>query len=270
MARRKRHEEHTNHEAWAIPYGDLITLLLAFFVVLYATSSLNEGKYRVLSYSMAAAFSGSPRAMSPVQLGAPMEGEGGPSASVSALPQDTVQLRMQRGSLIPVPFPHPGARAPAAQARQIEGALRTALSALEARGDIRIRHGDGTVEIIMNSDLLFASGSADLAPDAEAILRTLAGVLATHGYPLVVEGHTDNVPIRTPQFPSNWELSASRAGQVIRMFTDAGVAPSRLSMRAFGEHKPDASNATAEGRARNRRVMVIITLPESDAGPSPA
>lgn len=265
MARRKRHEEHANHEAWAIPYGDLITLLLAFFVVMYATSSLNEGKYRVLSHSIAAAFNSTPRAMTPVQLGAPKEGEGGRDASLQVLPQDTVQLRMQRGSLLPRPFPHPGAQAPAAQARQLEGALRAALSELEARGEVRIRHGEGTVEIIMNSDLLFASGSADLATAAEAILRSLAAVLAEHEHPLVVEGHTDNVPIRTSVFPSNWELSAGRAGRVIRLFTDAGVQPSRLSMRAFGEHKPEATNDTPEGRTRNRRVMVIVTLPEAQS-----
>ncbi len=266
MARRKRHEEHINHEAWAIPYGDLITLLLAFFVVMYATSSLNEGKYRVLSYSIAAAFHNAPRTVAPVQVGAPVVGSATYDDTLQPLPLDTLHNRMQQGSMLPVPFPEPGKFVPEENAKPdpmqpIEDELHEAFKALEASGDVRIRRGKDGIEIAIGSDLLFASGSATLSDSSEEVLRSLAKLLAANPNGIVVEGHTDNVPIRNLRFPSNWELSAGRAGRVLRLFSDAGVDGGRMSMRAYGEQRPEVPNDTVQGRAQNRRVVVIVQNP---------
>ncbi len=270
--RRKKHEDHVNHEAWAIPYGDLITLLLAFFVVMYATSSLNEGKYRVLSYSIAAAFHNTPRAIAPVQIGQPEEGSASYDGTLQALPRDTLHNRMQQGSLIPVPFPAPGAQAGSTNSAPdpmdaIQEELHDSLKELEANGDVRIRRGKDGIEIAIGSDLLFASGSATLSSSSEEVLRSLAQILAAQPNGIVVEGHTDNIPIRNQRFPSNWELSAGRAGRVLRLFSETGVDGTRMSMRAYGEQRPEVSNTTPEGRAQNRRVVVIVQNPVAAAKP---
>ncbi len=273
MARRKRHEEHMNHEAWAIPYGDLITLLLAFFVVMYATSSLNEGKYRVLSYSIAAAFHNTPRSVAPVEVGRPAVGSAAHDTTLQPLPRDTLHNRMQQGMLLALPMPATAMRAGAPDAAsdqamgRLEEQLRESMAGLLESGEVRIRRGQDGIEIAIGSDLLFASGSATLSTSAEAVLRSLAGLLSTQPSAIIVEGHTDNVPISNERYPSNWELSAGRAGRVLRLFTDAGIEGSRMSMRAFGEQQPEVSNATAQGRAQNRRVMVIVQNPEPDIAP---
>lgn len=258
MARRRKnkHEEHVNHEAWAIPYGDLITLLLAFFVVMYATSSLNEGKYRVLSYSIAAAFKHTPSSLNPVQLGDPTIGGPVPPDAVLPLPMDTVQARMQQSGLMPI------ASMPASEMdlrkQKMTDELHERLGYLVERGDVRIRESEEGMEISIGSDLLFASGEAVLSPDASAVLESLAAVLVEQPNNIVVEGHTDNVPIRNAQFPSNWELSAGRAGRVLRLFSESGMPGARMSMRAYGEQRPEVANDTPENRARNRRVVIIV------------
>ncbi len=276
MARRKRHEDHINHEAWAIPYGDLITLLLAFFVVMYATSSLNEGKYRVLSHSIAAAFHTTPRSSMPVEVGRPAVGSAAHDTTLKALPRDTLHTRMQQGVLLALPMPETAARTSEAKAaaggarQQFEQRLRESMDGLIASGDVRIRRGKDGIEIAIGSDMLFASGSATLSASAEAVLRSLASMIATQPSAIVVEGHTDNVPIANAVYPSNWELSAGRAGRVLRLFTDAGVDGRRMSMRAFGEQRPEVSNGTAEGRAQNRRVVVILRNSDPAVTPPPA
>src|SRR5512139_2319268 len=139
MARRRQHEEHANHEAWAIPYGDLVTLLLAFFVVMYSISTVNEGKYRVVSDSLNAAFRGSPQGPQPVQVG-------DPAATTVAAP--IVQLPNEMRSMA---------------LRQMAQEAEEAMSPLIAQGLVDVQQGDGFVEIAIRSDILFSSGSAQLA-----------------------------------------------------------------------------------------------------------
>lgn len=258
MARRRKnkHEEHVNHEAWAIPYGDLITLLLAFFVVMYATSSINEGKYRVLSYSIAAAFKHTPRSLNPVELGDPTVGGPTTADAVMALPIDTVNARMQQVGLMPI-VSVPGSKAEERK-KKMTGELHKRLGYLEERGDVRIRQTQEGIEIAIGSDLLFASGEAALSGEARSVLRSLAEILLEQPNNIVVEGHTDNVPIRNQRFPSNWELSAGRAGRVLRLFSEAGIAGAQMSMRAYGEQRPEVANDSPQNRARNRRVVVIV------------
>lgn len=267
MSRRgRRHEEHVNHEGWAIPYGDLITLLLAFFVVMYAISSVNAGKYRVLSDSLYAAFRGSPRTMEPVQTGEKQVGagtepvqpllKGAPQAQQAPLPTRT----SSQSEAIPQEV---SARSAAlAQASQtlahVADQVEQAMQDLVQRGMVTVHRNDLWIAVEIRADILFPSGVAQLSPGAVGVIEQLATVLAPLPNVIRVEGHTDNVPIRTAVFYSNWELSAARAGSVVRTLAAHGVAPARLAVVGLGEEHPVQSNDTAQGRNANRRVAVVI------------
>jgi len=273
--RRKRPEEHANHEAWAIPYADLMTLLLAFFVVMYAISSVNAGKYRVVSDSLFAAFRGTPRTMQPVQVGEREVGTGAdlhatavqqavadkaqshlePIAATTVVGRDAAGPRL--GANLP-----PQAAAAAAALAHVADQVERAMDELVQKNLVTVRRNDFWIEVEMRTDILFPSGSARLADTAVGILERLAGVLAPFPNPVRVEGHTDNKPIRTAVFNSNWELSAARAGSVVRVLEGHGVAPGRLAVIGYGEQRPLKSNASAEGRNANRRVVVVILSTE--------
>jgi chemotaxis protein MotB len=249
MARRRLPEEHTNHEAWAIPYGDLVTLLLAFFVVMYAISSVNAGKYRVVSESLASAFRGTPQTADPVALGEQLGGPASePQAATSERPN---HLGQPRSVLAPVPIPAEVAAAAAPRSAQLGAVAREveqALGPLVMQDQVVVRNHGDWVEVEIRTDMLFGSGSATLAPAAEGVIAQLAAVLRGAPNPVRVEGHTDNVPIRSSAFPSNWELSAARSASVVR----------RLAVLGLGEFRPAASNTTAAGRNANRRVLLVI------------
>jgi chemotaxis protein MotB len=283
MGRRHQHEEHANHEAWAIPYGDLVTLLLAFFVVMYAMSSVNEGKYRILSDSLVAAFRGSPRTLQPIQVGEKSVGSG---ADINmTIVQQAMLDGQPRSMLEPVPLKisdvvSQGAR----HASEAYEAERTSLAIMElesvaaeveeAMGElirdqmIVVRRHGVWVEVEIRTDILFPSGVATLSPEAQNILKQLAQTLTPFPNPIRVEGHTDNRPIRSASFPSNWELSAARAASVVHLFTQAGMDPRRLAVVGLGENRPAQSNDTEQGRNINRRVLLVILsgngMPEGD------
>jgi chemotaxis protein MotB len=241
-----------NHEAWAIPYGDLITLLLAFFVVMYAISSVNEGKYRAVSASLTAAFNGVPRTPVPVQVGElPVQSEG-QRPDVDLLPPPQPQ------ELKTSPDAAPDSAGEAAGLEAMADDLQKALADLINAKVIAVRETPYWLEIEIQTDLLFASGTAQLSPSASVILTRLGKVLGRFPNPIRVEGHTDNLPINTPAFPSNWELSAARAASVVHLLMRSGVAPERLAVIGLGEYRPVAENSEAAGRNRNRRVQLII------------
>ncbi len=307
--RRRKHEEHANHEAWAIPYGDLVTLLLAFFVVMYAISSLNEGKYRVLADSLSSAFGGPPRTVTPIQLGATQirgsafdrpslqtpDSRSGPSAAtpvnnpamrqVLDLPTyGGVQRKAGNGNGTGSGSgTGQGEDSAKSQNTELLGAvegrdrqlhslgrrIQQALSEMVKQKLVTVRRGDHFLEVEIQSDILFASGSA--APSAVALttVHKLANVLRGEPNAVRVEGYTDNVPIRTVAFRSNWELSAARAAGVVHELVGAGVSAQRLAVVGFGEHQPVADNATVEGRNANRRVLlVILASPQDTDAPS--
>ena len=241
MARRKPQEEHSNHEAWAIPYGDLVTLLLAFFVVMYAISTVNEGKYRVVSDSLNAAFRGKPLGPQPIQVG---------EAAATTIAAPIVQLDGDVRTMA---------------LRQMAREAEKAMSPLIEQGRVDVQIGDGIVEIGIRSDILFASGSAQLAVDAQPVIRQLAEVLRNFPNSIQVKGHTDNVPISGGIFPSNWELSAARAATVVHMLVDGGVDPRRLAVVAYGEYRPVLPNTTPDGRNANRRVVLTILSVEPNS-----
>ena len=270
MARRHKHEEHANHEAWAIPYGDLITLLLAFFVVMYAMSSVNEGKYRVLSDSLVAAFQGAPKTMEPIQVGEKQLGPGAELA-ISITRQPMIETEPRR-AIAPIAMAQTTMPSdPAAQSEDLAGVaneVEQSMSDLIDRELVTVRRHGNWVEVEIKTDILFPSGVATLSPAAEQVLQQLAETLKPFPNAIRVEGHTDNRPISTSAFPSNWELSAARAASVVHLFTRAGMDPARLAVIGLGENRPAQSNATPQGRNANRRVLLVIlsgsNRPEGD------
>ncbi|MEQ9394089.1 flagellar motor protein MotD [Haliea sp.] len=278
MGRRKRHEDHINHEAWAIPYGDLVTLLLAFFVVMYSISSVNEGKYKVLSESLVAAFRGTPKTTRPIQIGDVRPAGAAEQGLDNAMPQGTVDR-----STLSLPLDNPpgeiaGAPAPAtdslarARLQRVADDIRSALAEMIELEQVRIRETPLWLEVEIRTDLLFPVGVAEVAARALPTLQRLADILQPLPNAVRVEGHTDDVPISTVRFPSNWELSSARASSVIRLFQQRGVAPERMVAIGLGEFRPADDNATAVGRDRNRRVTIIILAddeaPAAIAGPA--
>ncbi|MEJ0087873.1 MAG: flagellar motor protein MotD [Pseudomonadota bacterium] len=278
MARKRRHEEHINHEAWAIPYGDLITLLLAFFVVMYAISSVNEGKFRVLSDSLQAAFRGSPTSLDPVKIGEKSRGTGVDIASSMANAKiegephellEAVSIGDQDGKGMG-PAPRNG------NAKKIEvivppelakvaDDVEASLAALVDAQLVTVKRHSFWIEVEIRADILFPSGVAIISPSAVPALQALARTLAPYPNPIRVEGHTDNKPIKTALFPSNWELSSARAASVVHLLADGGVSPNRLSVIGLGEWRPAKPNDTADNRNANRRVLLVILSGTADA-----
>lgn len=252
--RRKRHgdEEPENHERWVISYADFITLLFAFFVVMYSISSVNEGKYRVLSDALVTSFS------KPV---------GG--VSVIDLHNDA------SNQLIKTPFDNQTTASEnkteeelSEQEKQLEEKLR--LDDISGKMEreffdeitqknISVKSNGDRIEVEIKSHLLFSSGSADLNKDARPLINTVAGILKNYENPVQVEGFTDNVPISTDKFPSNWALSSARAVSVVQVLIESGMSPSRLAAIGYGEFQPVADNNNEEGKKKNRRVVLIIS-----------
>lgn len=234
-ARRKFDEEVENHERWLISYSDFITLLFAFFVVMYAISSVNIGKYKVFSDALGDAFGGA-----------------GATKPINTQVQN-------------LPIPNPGLRRRTELLRKekehmtkLAQDLLSTLAPLVKEGKVRVTQNSRGVSVEINASVLFDPGAAALTPQSSEALRAVAELLKNDTHDVQVEGHTDNQPIRNALYPSNWELSAVRASSVVRLFIDAGVAPTRLTAVGHGSNIPVASNDDPEGRARNRRVAVTI------------
>jgi chemotaxis protein MotB len=259
--RKKGHEEHENLERWLVSYADFVTLLFAFFVVMYAVSSVNEGKYRVLSETLTDAFHEPAKHSEPVPVGepqrtlVPLEGAMAPATGTPTTEPATSVAEVS------TPSNDPGTAADGPKIEDLGKLSRVLEKSLKLFVDERLvdisQVGD-TIEIQMKSQMLFDSGSARLAPSAFGVLESVGSILAPVANGIRVEGHTDNVPISTLQFPSNWELSAARAASVVHFLMRLGVAPSRLAAIGFGEHRPVADNGRDEGRQRNRRVTIVV------------
>ncbi|WP_044870368.1 flagellar motor protein MotD [Pseudomonas sp. LFM046] len=244
MARRRRHEEHENHERWLVSYADFITLLFAFFVVMYSISSINEGKYKILSESLVGVFNQPDRSIKPVPVGEEKPRTTEPDRSM-------VEESERTQSSIDDPGADP--------LQEIAQSVRDAFGDLINTEQLNVRGNELWVEIEMNSSLLFPSGDAVPNDAAFGLIQRVARILAPYDNPVHVEGFTDNQPITTSQFPSNWELSTARAASIVRMLAMDGVAAGRLAAVGYGEFQPVADNTTAEGRARNRRVVLVIS-----------
>jgi chemotaxis protein MotB len=247
MARRKYQEEHENHERWLVSYADFMTLLFAFFVVMYAISSVNDGKYRVLSESLTGAF------------------------SLSQLTGGKIHNAETIAPQVMVPFPvakNKNTEALKKEREKMTAVAKDVMAVLEPlvrEGMVRVTQTSRGVSIEINASVLFAPGEAKLSPDSDKALKVIASVLKSDNHSIQVEGFTDIVPIKNSIFPSNWELSAVRASSVARLFMEQGVDENRLVAVGQGPKNPVGSNDTAEGRARNRRVTVTILSMLPDA-----
>lgn len=258
MARRRKYsEEPDNHERWLVSYADFITLLFAFFVVMYSLSSINEGKYRILSDSIVQAFrkdslndSGHQVIVAPVEL-APIVRPAPPAKA------DLAEASSSRR------------RQTAAQMRSMAEELRQVMGTLSERGEVKVSEGAFGISIEINAALLFAPGEAALGIEAASVLRAVAGVLAESALPITVEGHTDNTPIGTYRFPSNWELSAVRASTVARLFIGSGVLGERITVAGYADQRPVADNSSEVGRARNRRVTILLEARDDEVEAEP-
>ena len=266
MVRRKREEEHENHERWLVSYADFITLLFAFFVVMYALSSVNEGKYRVLSDSMVSAFRNAPVNSSGQ---APLIKPSPPMAQ-----KPTIMINKEKAKEAAKEAVRQKQRD---KMRNVAKDILDVMAPLIATGKVRVLETSRGVTIEINDSILFSPGQALLQPTLVKAMSTIAVVLAASDFPITIEGHTDNIPISTTQFPSNWELSAVRATTVLRLFNDAGVAAERLTAIGYADTRPVEPNILADGRARNRRVSILIdsAIPEKATevdlvSPSPA
>ena len=259
--------EHENEERWLLTYADMITLLMALFMVLFSISSVNVSKYQTLQESLKSAFSGSILTGGKAILQSGSESTSAHTPATSAVP-----------AIIPVT---PNVPKPVdTTASQISKAMLSASASAHEQSSFEAlkhkldayahSHGfasrvqtlitrQGLVVRVLTDNLLFASGAAQLESTGDPLLNEVADLLKIDTTnPITVEGNTDDVPIHTGQFPSNWALSTSRAVTVLQYFVAHGVSPARLGAAGYADQHPVASNATATGRARNRRVDIVL------------
>lgn len=256
MPRRKRHDEdHENHERWLVSYADFITLLFAFFVVMYSISSVSEGKYRVLSDSLINAFRNVSTNTKASNLAPPLNAADTPkSVMARKAAARAEELRREARERI----------------ERMAADLAKALGPLIKEGKVSVTDTGKGIAIDINASVLFGSGDAQLGSEAVTILRNVAEVLRPIDYPIVVAGYTDDLPIASPQFPSNWELSSMRAGSVVRLFIESGIEPRRLTATGYADQRPLAANDSPENRAKNRRVTLAIESPNLNFSMEPS
>lgn len=281
MARRQIIEDPVSHDRWLVSYADFITLLFAFFVVMYSISQVNEGKYKVLADTFTEAFnvnelvidaeldveqdetmrpgleSNPEKRIDPFQIGELARSN--PRKSV-AMKSDAIiqrngdsnveQLKDELGDDLGML---------AAEFQNIDKQIEGAFGDLLDNELLTVRGNEEWLEVELKSSVLFGSGNAQLSTPALELLAEMAELMKSNSNPVRVEGFTDNQPIGTQVFPSNWELSTARAAAVVQLFVEEGIDPSRLAAVGYGEFQPIADNSTAQGREANRRVVLMIS-----------
>jgi chemotaxis protein MotB len=264
--------EHESNERWLLTYSDMITLLLALFVVLFSISSVNISKFVSLQESLKAAFSGS------ILSGGSSILQSGADSTAHNTPNNT-----EVPAIVPLTptVPKPTDRASQANQAQINSLMKEAQNASQENSEFKAlrrrlnayarAHGfanqvkaqieqQGLVVTVLTDNLLFSSGSDTLETASYPLLQEISTLinLDTAEHPVVVEGYTDDVPISTSQFPSNWWLSSGRANVVLQFLLGHGVPAPRLSSQGYGDQHAVASNATPAGQAHNRRVEIVF------------
>jgi chemotaxis protein MotB len=258
MARKKHHEEgHVNHERWLVSYADMITLLMVLFVVLYAMGQTDKSKLEALRTSLQRAFSVE------VLRGAEATSLKGSSGSAVVAPVVPLAITQEVMAVTGQTTPDPHL---ASTLNEVREALLQVPVPSDTSGSVDVGASREGIVISLAGNLLFDSGKSDLKPRGMTLLDTLAERLRTMPNEIRVEGHTDNIPIATPLYPSNWELSSARATTIARYLAEHDeISASRLSAAGFGEFHPVAPNDTREGRARNRRVDLVVLFPQTPA-----
>jgi chemotaxis protein MotB len=257
MARRVIKEDRISHERWMVSYADFLTLLLAFFVVMYSVSQLNEDKYRVLSNTLTAAFNLPERSLQPIQVGERV------TAVMPGVVDDAVESPEQKRGAAEVQSGEAGAVTLEPQLpeefRRIARRVEDQFAELVQQELVTVQGNEEWLEIELQSSLLFASGDAELNENADPIIAQLADAVRDSELPIRVEGFSDDRPIANALYPSNWELSSARAASVVKMLSRDGVDPKRLAAVGYAEFQPVAPNDTEAGRAANRRVSLMIS-----------
>lgn len=232
-------EGEEDAERWLITYADMITLLMAFFIMMYAMSRVDQGKFAALATSVRTEFAG------------------------SGLPAGDDIAMINKGLATSLGIVNGGRHS---LKENIKTGLDRAIGDEELRDHIKVLELDGNLVIRLISDrVLFPSGSAELTEEHKELLTHVAKIIRLLPFDIRVEGHTDNVPINTPLFPSNWELSARRATNVVLYLVCVqGIKPDRLSATGYADTRPVASNSTARGRQQNRRIDIIVFTNKTD------
>jgi chemotaxis protein MotB len=257
MSRKKRVAEHVNHERWLVSYADFITLLFAFFVVLFSSSQVDKRKVGKVSMAMQEAFQ---------QMGIFQTANSRtPMVTADPLPAENIQLiedgkGMSGRGKMASPFEKMMGSPPSPKSMgTLQEQLASALGPELRRREVVLKANREGLVISLREIGFFDSGSAELRPASAAAVERIVGVLRAQPNNIRIEGHTDIVPIHNARFASNWELSTARATEIIRLFiTQYNLPAARLSAAGYAEYHPVASNQTVEGRAQNRRVDIVV------------
>ncbi len=240
----------TNHDRWMVSYADFITLLFAFFVVMYSISSVNEGKYKTLSDSLGDAFSNKEQ-----QDNQP------DSIQVGTLPTTVQPIPLENVATVDNEKRRELSEEILIERRQlseVSDQFEQVLAPFIDEKLVSVKKNDYWIELEMNSEMLFFSGDAELSKKALPVLQKIVGVINPLPNMINIEGHTDNIPIDNLKFRSNWDLSSARATSVVHEFVKEGVSPPRLSAIGYGEFHPIGDNKLEDGRFKNRRVVLVI------------
>ena len=267
MVRRKRQEIHINNERWLVSYADFITLLFAFFVVMYSISQVNQSKYRVLSETFVQAFNQpndskanplpqekttpSNDAITPIDLGKTATEDGIKQPQIAVI-EDSAKPEMNAQSNTTAKVETSD------ELTQISDLVNEKFAQLINDQLIKVSSNELWLQIELKDSILFPSGGVETSAQAQTIFTEIASILKNYENPIQIEGYTDNVPISNSRYPTNWELSSARATEIVKFLASKGVAPERLAAVGYGEFQPLMSNDTEMGRAQNRRVAVMV------------
>ncbi len=250
--RKNTHEKEPNLERWLVSYADFITLLFAVFVTLYAMSIVDKKKVEQVQASILSSFGIAANAASPVNVV--------DSSQLAPLPSSPAETAGETA----------GSESPYAEGEEFDRIKKEILDRLTAdgaRNEVKITVNERGLVISLKEAGFFASGSASMQPEALPVLHEIAKAIKGYANTFRVEGHTDNVPVRNQEFLSNWELSTTRALTIVHYLVDRqNLPPDRLSVAGYGEYRPIADNATAEGRRKNRRVDIVMLSREGSQG----
>lgn len=265
MSRRKKTQQQPSHERWLVSYADFITLLFAFFVVLYASAQIDKRKVGQLAMAIQVAFQKMGVFDASNTKPEVLQTEPMPFSNVQMVENATRSQDLNQ--LVSSPQGDPTEAARRAM-NQIQNQLQNTLQPELQNRTVSVNATKEGIVVSLREKGFFASGSANLRPEAENTLADFVKVVAPYHVRIRIEGHTDNMPIHNSRYDSNWDLSTARATEIIKLFISKyGIAPDRLSAAGYGEYYPAASNDTPSGRAMNRRVDLVILTPNSETGP---
>lgn len=237
-------KESENTDRWLVSYADFITLLFAFFVVMYSVSQVNEGKFKILSETLVDAFVQPERSLQPIQVGEVNRAETETSGD-AIYPEDY--------------FGEPATPESERAFEELREEFSHSLQQLIESDVVKLRSNEHWFVIDIRSGMLFSSGSDTLTPAGRVLIENIAVEFLNQPNAIHIRGYTDNIPIRSRRFSSNWALSSARAVSVLELMQQVGVEPERLVPEGYGEFQPIASNDTPEGRAQNRRVVINLS-----------